>query len=165
LAEITNRFQRALDYTLTPQELGEIAVHGVEAADGYIEWFYYVSHPRMILPDMPVPVPRPPEREAHDARAAQDDGDLAYLQLSGRMTRIKDHIYVVMRSGLVPKGTEEWQQLEDALREVHDGKVYHRRGATEGSRGGGRGGGGTGVVIRGLIVLYFMLMFEHFECF
>jgi hypothetical protein len=34
-------------------------------------------------------------------------GDLGYLQLSGRMNRIRDHIYVVMRSGLVPKGTEE----------------------------------------------------------
>jgi hypothetical protein len=43
--------------------------------------------------------------------------------------------------------------------QVHDGKVYRRRGATEGGRvarggrggcrGGGRGGGGTGVVIRG----------------
>jgi hypothetical protein len=77
LAEITNRFQRALDYTLTPQELGEITVHGVEVADGYIEWFYQVSHPRMILPDMPVPVPQPPEREVFDTRAAQDDGDLA----------------------------------------------------------------------------------------
>jgi hypothetical protein len=98
---------------------------------------------------MPVPVPRPPERELLDARAAQEEGDLAYLQLSGRMTRIKDHIYDVMRSGLVPKGTEEWQHLEDALREVRDGKVYRRRGATEGGRGGGRGGGGTGVVIRG----------------
>jgi len=67
-----------------------------------------------------------------------------------RMSRIRDHIYVVMRSGLVPKGTEEWQHLEDALKEVHDGKVYHCRGATEGGRGarGGRGGGGTGVVIR-----------------
>jgi hypothetical protein len=127
LEEITNRFQRALDYTLTPQELGEIAVHGVEAADGYVEWFYQVSHPRMILPDMPMP--RPLEREVLDVRAAQDDGDLAYLQLSGRMTRIRDHIYAVMRSGLVPKGTEEWQHLEDALREVHDGKVYRRRGA------------------------------------
>ena len=31
---------------------------------------------------------------------------------------------------------------------MHDGKVYCRRGATEGGRGG-RGGGGTGVVIRG----------------
>jgi len=33
------------------------------------------------------------------------------------------------------------------LREVHDGKVYHRRGATEGGRGAR--GGGRGVVIRG----------------
>jgi hypothetical protein len=127
LAEITNRFQRALDYALTPQELGETAVHGVEVVDGYIEWFYQVFHPHMILPDMPVPVPQPPEREVLDARAAQDDGDLAYLQLSGRMSRIRDHIYAVMRSGLVPKGSEEWQHLEDALREVHDAKVYRRR--------------------------------------
>jgi hypothetical protein len=147
LAEITNRFQRALDYALTPQELGETEVHGVEVADGYIEWFFQVSHPPMILPDMPVP--RPPERELLDVQAAQDDGDLAYLQLSGRITHIKDHIYVVMRSGLVPKGTEEWQHLEDALREVHDGKIYRHRGATECGRGGGRGDGGTGVVIRG----------------
>jgi len=47
--------------------------------------------------------------------------------------------------------------LEEILGEVYDGKVYRRRGATEGGRGGkgsGRGGsrgggGGTGVVIRG----------------
>ena len=42
---------------------------------------------------------------------------------------------------------------------MHDGKVYRRRGATEGGRGakggkgggrgGGKGGSGTGVVIRG----------------
>jgi len=149
-AEITNRFRRALDYVLTPRELGETAIHYVEAVDGYIDWFYRHSHLRMILSDMPVLVPRPPEREVLDARAAQDDGDLGYLQLSGRMSRIRDHIYVVMRSGLVLKGTEEWQHLEDALKEVHDGKVYRCRGATEGGRGarGGRGGSGTGVVIR-----------------
>jgi len=45
--------------------------------------------------------------------------------------------------------------LEEVLKEVHDGKIYCRRGATEGGRGarGGRGGGrydsGTSVVIRG----------------
>jgi hypothetical protein len=48
---------------------------------------------------------------------------------------------------------------ENGVLQVHDGKVYRRRGATEGGRvarggrggcrGGGRGGGGTGVVIRG----------------
>ena len=61
----------------------------------------------MVLLDILVPVPRPPEREVLDARAAQEDGDLAYLQLSGGMSHIRDHIYVVMRIGLVPKGTEE----------------------------------------------------------
>jgi len=70
------------------------------------------------------------------------------------MSRIRDHVYVVMSSVLVPRGSEAWQHLEEVLREVHDGKVYHRWGATEGGRGsrdgsgGGRGGGGTGVVIR-----------------
>jgi len=107
LAEITNRFRTALDYALTPQQLGETALHYVEAVDGYIDWFYRDSHPRMVLLDMPVPVSRPPEREVLDAQAVQEDGDLAYLQLSGRMSCIRDHIYAVMRSGLVPKGAEE----------------------------------------------------------
>ena len=42
-----------------------------------------------------------------DARAAQEDGDFAYLQLSGRMSRIRDHIYAMMRSDMVLKGTNE----------------------------------------------------------
>jgi len=109
LAEITNCFRRALDYALTTEQLGQRAIHDVEAAEGYMEWFYRIFHPRMVLRDMPVPVPRPPEREVLDVRAAQEDGDLAYLQLSGRMSRIKDHIYAIIRSGLAPKETEEWQ--------------------------------------------------------
>jgi len=127
----------------------------VETADGYIEWFYIHSHPHMILPDIPVPVPMPPEREVLDARAAQEDGDIGYLQLNRRMSRIRHHVYDVMSSSVVPRGSEEWQHLEEVLREVNDGKVYRRRGATEGGRGarggsgGGKGGGGTGVVIRG----------------
>jgi len=152
LAEISNRFRRALDYALTPKQLGQRAVYDVEATEGYIKWFYQVSHPRMVLHDMPVPVSRPLEREVLDAQTAQEDGEAGYLQLSERMSRIRDHVYVVMSSGVVPRGSEEWQHLEDVLKEVHDGKVYSRRGATEGGRGGkggGRGGGGTGVVIRG----------------
>jgi len=39
--------------------------------------------------------------------------------------------------------------LEEVLKEMHDGKVYRRRGATEGGRGARGGGGGTCVVIRG----------------
>ena len=106
----------------------------------------------MILPDIPVPMP--PEREVFDARAAQEDGDVGYLQLSGRMSRIIDHVYVVMSSGLVPQGSEAWQHLEEVCREVHDGKVYRRWGVTKGGRGaisgrGGGRGGGRGVVIRG----------------
>jgi len=112
LGEISLRFQRAFDHVLTDEQLGQRATLGVEVADGYIEWFYLHSHPCMILPDLQVPVPRPPEREILDARAAQEDGDVGYLQLSGRMSRIRDHIYVVMYSGVVPRGSEESHHLE-----------------------------------------------------
>jgi len=61
----------------------------------------------MILVDIPVPVPIPPEREVLDARAAQEDGDAGYLQLNGRMSCIRDHVCVVMSSGVVPRGSEE----------------------------------------------------------
>jgi len=74
LAEISLRFQHALDHALTPEQLRHRAVHGVEAVDGYIKWFYLHSHPRMIPPDIPVPVPRSPEREVLDALATQEDG-------------------------------------------------------------------------------------------
>jgi len=60
----------------------------------------------MVLPDMPILVPRPPEREVFDAQAAQEDGEVGYLQLSGRMSRIRDHVYVVMASDVVPRGSE-----------------------------------------------------------
>ena len=123
MAEISYRFRRALDYALTPEQLGQRAVHDVEAAEGYIEWFYQVSHLRMVLLDMPVPVPRPLEREVLDAQATQEDGEVGYLQLSGRMSRIRDHVYAVMSSGMVPRGSEEWQHLKDVLKEVHDGKI------------------------------------------
>jgi hypothetical protein len=62
----------------------------------------FIPYPRMILPDIPVPVSMPPEREVLDARAAQKDEDVGYLRLSGRMSRIRDHVYVVMSGGLVP---------------------------------------------------------------
>jgi len=107
LGEISLRFQYALDHALTAEQLRQRAVHGVEAEDGYIEWFYQVSHPRMILPDILVPVSRPPERAVLDALAAQEDGEHRYLQLSIRMSRIRDHVYVVMSSGLVPRGSDE----------------------------------------------------------
>jgi len=60
-------------------------------------------------------------------------------------------VYVVISSGVVPRGSEQWLHLKDVLKEVRDGKVYRWRGATEGGRGakgGGRGGGDTSVVIR-----------------
>ena len=79
----------------------------MEAAEGYIDWFYHNSHPSVILPDMPVPVPRPPEHEVLDVQVAQEDGEVGYLQLSARMSRIRDHVYIVMSSGVVPRGFEE----------------------------------------------------------
>jgi len=37
LGDITPRFHRSLDYALTPQQLGNRALHGVEVAEGYIQ--------------------------------------------------------------------------------------------------------------------------------
>jgi len=91
---------------------------------------------------------RQQKEDRSDAQATQEHRELGYLQLSGRMSRIGEHVYVVMSSGLVLRGSEECHHLEDVLKEVRDGKVYRRRGATGGGRGDGRGGGGTGVVIR-----------------
>jgi len=102
LAEISNRFRHALDYALTPKQLGQRAIHDVEVAEGYIEWFYRHSHPLMVLPDMPVTVSRPPEREVLGPQAAQEDGEVGHLQLSGRMSRIRDLVYAMMSTGVVP---------------------------------------------------------------
>ena len=107
LTKISLRFQHALDHALPPEQLRHRAVHGVEAVDGYIELFYHHSHPRMILPDIPVPVSRPSEREILDALVAQEDGEHGYLQLSGRISCIRDHVYVVMSSDVVSRGSEE----------------------------------------------------------
>jgi len=73
----------------------------VEAVEGYIQWYFDTFNPHMILPDMEVPVPRPPELEAIDEIATQEDKEHGYLELSGRLGRIKDHVYVVMSSGEV----------------------------------------------------------------
>jgi hypothetical protein len=54
-------------------------------------------------------------------------------------------VYVVMSSGVVSQGSEEWQHLEEVLREVFGGKVYHHRHNVQGGRGGCRGA--KGVVI------------------
>jgi len=101
LGDITLCYQRALAYALTPQQLGHLAVHVVEAAEGCIQWYYNVSHPYMILPDMEVPVPRPPEREVIDEITAQEDEEHGFLELSGRLDCIRDHVYVVMSSSEV----------------------------------------------------------------
>ena len=111
-------------------------LHGVEAAQGYIEWFYEVSHPRMILYNLEVPVPRPPEREVIVEIAAQEDIRHWFLELGGRLGSIKDHVFAVMTSGEVQQGSEAWNHLEEILKEVHDGKVYRRWLNVEGGRGG-----------------------------
>jgi hypothetical protein len=74
----------------------------VEVEEGYIKWFYRVSYPRMILPNQEVPVPRPPEQKALDEIAAEEDEDQGYLELSKSLTRIRDHVYDVMSSSVVP---------------------------------------------------------------
>jgi hypothetical protein len=61
--DITYRLQHFLDHAPTPHQLNNRAPHGVEAKEGYIRWFYRVSHPHMILPHEDVQVPRTPEQK------------------------------------------------------------------------------------------------------
>ncbi|RHN73024.1 hypothetical protein MtrunA17_Chr2g0294041 [Medicago truncatula] len=87
----------------------------------------------MILPLEDVQVPRPPEQEALDEIADEEDGEYVFLDLGGRLSRIRDHVYVVMSSGVVPQRSEACHCFEEVLREVHGGKVYRRN--VEGGRG------------------------------
>jgi len=54
----------------------------------------------MILPNVEVAVPRPPEWEAIDEIIVDEDGEREFLELG----RIRDHVYVVMSSGEVQQG-------------------------------------------------------------
>jgi len=56
---------------LTGQDLGFAVMTGVESVHGYIRWFYPISHPRLILADEAVPMPRPAEQEALDEVVAE----------------------------------------------------------------------------------------------
>jgi len=113
---------------LSPQDLGLPARHGVETNQGYIRWFYSISHPHIILLDEDVHVPRPPKQEALDEIDVEQDGEKGYLDLAGRLGRIRDCVYVVMVSVVVEQGFEECRHLEAILGEVHGGRVYrHRR--------------------------------------
>lgn len=61
----------------------------------------------MILPVQDVHVPRPQEQEALDETAAEEDGEHMFLDLGGRLNRIRDHVYVVICSDVVPQEYEE----------------------------------------------------------
>jgi hypothetical protein len=89
----------------------------------------------MILPVEDVQVPRPPKREALDEIVDEEDGEHGFLDLCGRLGHIKDHVYVVMSSGVMPQRYPEWVHLEEVLREVHGWKVYCRWRNVRGGRG------------------------------
>ena len=73
-------------------------------------------------------IPRPPKQEALDEIDVEQDGEKGYLDLAGRLGRIRDCVYVVMVSVVVEQGFEECRHLEAILGEVHGGRVYrHRR--------------------------------------
>lgn len=46
----------------------------------------------MILPDMPLPVPWPPKHEVMDKVADQEDGEHGFLELCGKLGRIRDYV-------------------------------------------------------------------------
>jgi len=89
LTDITYRFQHHLDHALTPQQFGHRALQGVEANEGYIIGYYTVSDPCMILLDGHVQVPRPPEHEALDEIVEEEDREHGFLELGGRLGRIR----------------------------------------------------------------------------
>ena len=124
LSEISYHYAHDVDHVLRDPELGQPSIRGVEVSAGYIRYFYQVSHPRMILPNQEVHVSRPPEQEALDEIAVEEDGDQGYLELSRTLTRIRNHVYVVMSSGVIAQGSAEWVHLEEVLRELHGGRVY-----------------------------------------
>jgi hypothetical protein len=56
--------------------------------------------------------------------------------LTERLGRIRDHVYVVLVSGVVEQETDEWCYLEVIPREVHGERVYRRmRGRGYGRQG------------------------------
>jgi len=60
----------------------------------------------MILPLEDVQVPRPPEWEACDQIAAEEDEEHGFLDLDGRLGRFRDNVYEVMSSGVVLQGCD-----------------------------------------------------------
>jgi len=71
LVEISYRYAYHHGHVLTAQELGLPARQGAKADQGYIRWFYTISHQCMILLDEDVQVPMPLEQKALDEIAAE----------------------------------------------------------------------------------------------
>ena len=112
---------------LTDQDLGLAVITSVEATQGYIRWFYSISHPHLILSDEAIHILRRAEQEARDEVIVEQEGKHGCLELTGRLGRIKDHILPVLVSGVVETWTDEWNCLESIFAEVHEGWVYRRR--------------------------------------
>ena len=93
LGHINYRYAHHLDHVLIAQQLGHPARQGVETDQGYIRWFYLISHPHMILSDEDIQVPKPIEQKAFDEIAAEKDGEEGYLYLAGRLGCIINHVY------------------------------------------------------------------------
>jgi len=101
LGDISYRYTHHLDHVQTTEQLGLPTFLGVEVDLGYIRWFYPILHPRMILPDKDVQVSWPLEQKALYEIVVEKDGEQGYLDLSGRLGHIRDHVCVVMSSGLI----------------------------------------------------------------
>jgi len=63
------------------------------------------------------------------------------LELTGRLSRIRDHVYIVMSSGVIAQWSPQWVHLEGILIKVYGGQVYRRMRDVEGGARGGRGMG------------------------
>nr|ABN08233.1 hypothetical protein MtrDRAFT_AC155886g11v2 [Medicago truncatula] len=67
----------------------------------YSGWLIYDTRRVRYLPEQVVHVPRPPEKDALDEIAAEQEGKHEYLDLAGMLGSIKDHVYSIMISGVV----------------------------------------------------------------
>ena len=121
-------------------------------ADGYISWFFTVSHPYMV-PTAPGSPPRPAHQEILEEQQSQMDHTQDVLP---RCRRILQIARSGIEAGFFPEGSGGRRILDDIITEA-EGALQYRRHRTRtggvggrGHRRGGRGGsrGGDGGVVR-----------------
>lgn len=84
--------------------MGHHPLTGVEEARGYTRKTYTTSHPHLITLYEDVPIPRQVEQEALHEIIVEQEGEHGFLELTGRLGRIRDHVLSIVDSGVVERG-------------------------------------------------------------